>query len=121
MKRESRVLWSLLTWMGLAIAGGTAARAQSAALPAVYAIVGARIEIGDGRIIEKGTVLVRDGLIEAVGATIAVPPDAEIIKGDGLIVYPGFLDAHCHYHKRRSGFQSRLDRCHQFPGAFLPI
>src|SRR5436190_2354322 len=56
------------------------------------AIVGARIEIGDGRVIEKGTVLVRDGLIEAVGADLTVPPDAEVVAGDGLIVFPGFID-----------------------------
>jgi hypothetical protein len=58
-----------------------------------HAIVGARIEIGDGRVIEKGTVLVRNGLIEAVGPNVAVPPDAEVLKADGLIVYPGFIDA----------------------------
>jgi hypothetical protein len=34
----------------------------------LYAIVGARIEIGDGRVLEKGTVVIRDGLIEAIAA-----------------------------------------------------
>ncbi len=62
--------------------------------PAVFAIVGARIEIGDGRVIEKGTVVLRDGIIEAVGADIKAPADAEIVKGDGLTVYPGFIDAY---------------------------
>jgi imidazolonepropionase-like amidohydrolase len=60
----------------------------------VYAIVGAKIEVGDGRIIDKGTVLIRDGIIEAVGPTVPVPPEAQIIKGDGLVVYPGFIDGH---------------------------
>src|SRR5438105_3351619 len=57
------------------------------------AIVGARIEIGDGRVLQKGTVLIRDGLIEAVGADLTVPPDAEVVPGAGLIVFPGFIDA----------------------------
>ena len=60
----------------------------------VYAVVGARIEVGNGKVIEKGTVLVRDGMIEAVGVDVKVPPEAEVIKGDGLTVYPGFIDAH---------------------------
>ncbi len=58
-----------------------------------YAIVGAKIEIGDGRVIEKGTVVIRDGRIVAVGKDIVPPPAAEIIKGEGLVVYPGFIDA----------------------------
>jgi len=57
-----------------------------------YALTGVRIEVGDGRVIEKGTVLIRHGLIEAVGPNVAVPPDAEVIKGDGMTVYPGFVD-----------------------------
>lgn len=68
------------------------ARAQDPP-PAVYAIVNARIEVGDGRVIPKGTVVLRNGLIEAVGADVKAPPDAETIAGDGLTVYPGFIDA----------------------------
>ena len=70
------------------------AGAQTSSVNSVFAIVGARIEIGNGKVIEKGTVLLRDGLIEAVGADVKVPPEAEIIKGDGLTVYPGFIDTH---------------------------
>ncbi len=57
-----------------------------------HAIVGARIEIGDGRVIEKGDVLIREGRIVAVGVGLKIPPDAEILKADGLIVFPGFID-----------------------------
>jgi imidazolonepropionase-like amidohydrolase len=62
--------------------------------PAVYAIQGARIMAAPGSVIDSGTVVVRDGLIEAVGpdAKVAVPSDAEVIGGKGLIVYPGFVD-----------------------------
>jgi len=37
--------------------------------------------------------VVRDGLIEAVGRDIQVPPDAVVVDGTDLIVYPGFIDA----------------------------
>lgn len=59
-----------------------------------HAIVGARIEVGDGHIIEKGTVVVRNGMIIAVASDAAVPRGAEVLDGKGLIVYPGFIDAY---------------------------
>ena len=46
-----------------------------------------------GPVIAKGTVVLRNGLIEAVGADVAVPADAWVIEGDGLTVYPGLIDA----------------------------
>src|SRR4051794_33112872 len=72
---------------------GRPSHAQLRGFGDAHAIVGAKIEIGDGRIIDRGTVIIRDGLIEAVGKDLAIPPDAEVLKGDGLIVYPGFIDA----------------------------
>ena len=59
----------------------------------VYAITNARIVTVSGAAIEKGTVVIRDGLIEAVGTNPKVPPDARILDGTGLTVYPGFFDA----------------------------
>jgi imidazolonepropionase-like amidohydrolase len=85
------VRWTFLIGI-LLVLSGASLHAQTAP-PSVYAIVGARIEVGDGRVLEKGTVLIRDGLIEAVGKEVVVPPDAEVFKGDGMVVYPGFIDA----------------------------
>ena len=59
-----------------------------------YAIVGARIEVGGGKVIEKGTVIVKNGHIQSVGTDIKVPDYAFVVKGDGLTVYPGFIDAY---------------------------
>jgi len=59
----------------------------------VYAVTNARIVTVSGATIEKGTVVVRDGLIEAVGADAKVPTDARVLDGTGLTVYPGFFDA----------------------------
>lgn len=56
------------------------------------AIVDARIEIRPGKVIEKGTVVMRDGLIVEVGEHVAVPAGAEILDGKGLFVYAGFID-----------------------------
>jgi len=60
--------------------------------PAVYAITNAKIEIGNGTILKKGTIVVRNGKIESVGENIVPPADAQIIKGEGLVVLPGFVD-----------------------------
>ncbi len=57
-----------------------------------YAITNANIIQGPARKIERGTVLIKDGLIHAVGASVAVPPDAAVIKADSMFVYAGFID-----------------------------
>ena len=40
-----------------------------------------------------GSVLLRDGLIEQVGASIIAPYDAQIIDMDSMYIYAGFIDA----------------------------
>ncbi len=49
-----------------------------------------------GDIIEGGSILIKDGKIQEVGKDLVAPLDAEIIDGDGKMVLPGFIDAHCH-------------------------
>lgn len=61
--------------------------------PASIAIRNAKIVTVSGPVINKGTVIVRDGLIEAVGESVAVPADAKVIDGEGMTVYPGLVDA----------------------------
>lgn len=68
------------------------ARAQRHSGTDTYAITNARIVTVSGPAIERGTVIIRDGLIAAVGAGITTPPDARIIDGTGLTVYPGIID-----------------------------
>ena len=61
--------------------------------PSVYAITNARIVTVAGATIERGTVVVRDGVIAAVGPAVQPPADARVIDGAGLTVYPGLIDA----------------------------
>ncbi len=58
-----------------------------------FAITNARIVTVSGAAIEKGTIVVRSGLIEAVGTNVKIPADARMIDGSNLIVYPGLIDA----------------------------
>ena len=66
---------ALLLGSGLLLAPG--ARAEH---PRIYALTGAHIVVAPGNVVEDGTVVLRDGRIEAVGAEIAIPPDAEVLQ-----------------------------------------
>ena len=61
-----------------------------------YAITNATIVVSPGKRIDRGTVVVRDGLIIAVGPRVTIPGDALIIKADSMYVYAGFIDGYSH-------------------------
>ena len=60
--------------------------------PHVYAIKGARLLTAAGPAIASGTIVIRNGLIEAIGPAVQPPADAVVIDGAGLSVYPGLID-----------------------------
>jgi imidazolonepropionase-like amidohydrolase len=82
----------LSTKFAAVILATTAAVALRADVPHVYAIRGARLVPVAGPVIPSGTIVVRGGVIEAVGASIEAPKDARVIDGAGLTVYPGLID-----------------------------
>ncbi|MFQ5491396.1 MAG: amidohydrolase family protein [Phycisphaerae bacterium] len=49
-----------------------------------------------GPTLARGSILVRDGKIAAIGESLSVPADVAVIEGEGLYVVPGFVDAHAH-------------------------
>lgn len=59
----------------------------------IYALVGGRVLPVSGAPLERGTVLLRDGVIEAIGVDLALPPGARVIDAKGLTVTPGLIDA----------------------------
>ena len=61
--------------------------------PSRVAIRDARVFTVSGPVLEKATVLIKDGLIEAVGENIPIPAGVTVIDGTGLNVYPGLIDA----------------------------
>ncbi len=77
---ERRFCWWVLL-LGLAVlSSGQALWSQTAPqegirrnTPQVHALVNARIVPGPGQLIDQGTIILRDGNIEAVGAGVAVP------------------------------------------------
>lgn len=91
MGGSGKVLIAMLRWSVLAIV--LAMGVLRAEVPKVLAVRGAKLYTGSGAAIERGNVVVRGGLIEAVGANTAIPADAWILEGAGLTVYPGFTNA----------------------------
>ena len=91
----NRVLGLFVFALSAAVAGG--------ALAQDVVVSNARIVVGDGQVIEKGTVVVRDGRIASVTAGPA-PAGAQGTKIDasGMTVMAGFIDDHRHLIRGRS-------------------
>ena len=60
--------------------------------PAVYALRDVRIVTAPGQVLERGVLVVRDGVISAVGADVPIPEDARIWSRPGCTLYPGLID-----------------------------
>ncbi len=65
--------------------------------PKVFAFTNVKIVQAPGKVIDKGIVIVRNGIIEAVGANVQIPSDAQVIDLSGKILYPGFIDLYTNY------------------------
>jgi imidazolonepropionase-like amidohydrolase len=67
--------------------------AQQSERPLVFR----NVDVFDGsRLIRSTTVLVRDGMVRAVGQDVPIPSFAEVIDGKGKTLLPGLIDAHVH-------------------------
>jgi imidazolonepropionase-like amidohydrolase len=87
--RLMRSLWAA----GLLATMAVPTQAEPPSPPPFYAITNVDVVTGTGQALEGATVLVADGLIEAVGTGITVPGDAWVIDGEGMNLYPGLIDA----------------------------
>src|SRR5262245_43064367 len=98
--------WNWTALLGLAALAGLIAHQGAAAppgtapvvglaqnTPAVFALTNVRIVSEPGRAIEKGTIVVRDGVIEAAGSDVKPPADARVIDLSGRTAYAGLIDA----------------------------
>lgn len=81
-------------WIAFLAPPGLAPQHTAPPPPAAWAIEGATVVSGDGRVQEGMTVVIRDGLVETLREGAPVPADARRIEGNGgpLHVHPGFID-----------------------------
>lgn len=57
-----------------------------------YAITNATVQTAPGQQPIKTSLLVKDGVILGVGTNLSLPKVAQVIAGDSLYIYPGFID-----------------------------
>lgn len=57
-----------------------------------YLISNATVIPSPGRSLANTSILIKNGVIDAIGTNIQIPPNAQEIKGDSLYIYPGFID-----------------------------
>jgi imidazolonepropionase-like amidohydrolase len=89
--------WSAALF-GFLVLGLANSAGQSGGSAGVKAFVGAHVIDGSGKPpIEKATILVRDGKIEAVGASVRVPAGAQTVNVAGKTIIPGLVNAHGHF------------------------
>ena len=65
--------------------------------PGQYAFINTTIVASAGETITNGTLLVKDRVIEAVGAGLAVPQGYVVVDLKGKYIYPGLVDAYSTY------------------------
>jgi len=102
--RVSRTLLGLGLLLSGALPGGGLDAQQSSRTEPVtglrdngtgyHALVGARVVTGPGQVLDSATIVIRNGLITAVGRNLRAPAGARVWDLKGQTIYPGFIDAH---------------------------
>ncbi|HUU28570.1 MAG TPA: amidohydrolase family protein [archaeon] len=101
-KKAGRVCLALV--LTLVLAGAAAAKDRTTLViglhentPRVFALKASRLVLAPGRVMENAVLVVRDGMIEAVGRGVKVPGDAVVLDLTGKTVYPGLIDLYTDY------------------------
>ena len=86
---------SLALWISSA-APFTAAAATAPEAPTVILIQDATVLTVSHGTLEHTSILIKDGKIAEIGASLKAPKDAQLIDGKGQFVMPGIIDCHSH-------------------------
>lgn len=60
----------------------------------IHALVGGKVVVRPGETLAAATIVIRDGLIQAVGKDLAPPADARVWDAKGLTIYAGFIESY---------------------------
>jgi imidazolonepropionase-like amidohydrolase len=70
--------------------------------PRVHAFTGATVIPAPGQVLEGATLVIRDGVIVAVGPNVTIPADARVWPLEGKYIYPGLIDLHTRYGQKKA-------------------
>jgi imidazolonepropionase-like amidohydrolase len=90
------VCFTLLTLPAALLAHAAESSAVGADAPSVIVIQNATILTVSHGTIERASILIKDGKIAEVGASVKAPKDAQVIDAAGQFVIPGIVDCHSH-------------------------
>ncbi|MDR1967011.1 MAG: amidohydrolase [Synergistaceae bacterium] len=71
-------------------------------------------------VIDGGVILAENGVITAIGSDIEIPPGAEVIDADGMVVTPGLVDAHTHLGVTSQGYPEFDQDCNEMMSGVTP-
>jgi imidazolonepropionase-like amidohydrolase len=101
MKLRLPLLLALLAFLPAEVFSQTEpAQGLRANTPGIHALTGATVVVAPGNVMNNATVVIRNGVIEAVGANVTPPADAVVTEMNGRTIYPGFIDAYSHIGQR---------------------
>ncbi len=86
----NKFTWTFLFFLFI-LAPLQAQEDELAPVTGTVAVTNVNIVPSPGKLIEKGTVLIKDGMITGVGTNISIPVGARIVKADSMYLYPGFI------------------------------
>jgi len=64
--------------------------------PSVHAFTNATIVVAPAETLENATLVIRGGIVDAVGSDVEPPADARVWNMEGKTIYPGFIDPYSH-------------------------
>ncbi|MGA9271499.1 MAG: amidohydrolase family protein [Lutimonas sp.] len=85
------IKYTLLTVFILGLTGLFAQQTPGANQNETISITGATLHLGNGQVIEKGTLVFSDGVLSEIGNADDVQAKGNVIEAAGKHVYPGFI------------------------------
>ncbi|AWW32942.1 amidohydrolase [Echinicola strongylocentroti] len=92
MIKRLTILMMGICLMGIHLVHGQSDHTGHRRVTGTYAITNATITTQPGKQLSGSTIIIKDGLIQAIGKNETIPVDAKIIEGDSLFIYAGFID-----------------------------
>jgi len=86
-----KIRYTLLSVLVMGLIGVRAQQTPGDEQDETVTISGATLHLGNGQVIEKGTIIFSDGILAEIGATDEIQAKGKVIVANGKHVYPGFI------------------------------